>query len=209
MLSSAVPVAGGLASIAAAALKVGDRHIQTRRVVKVSLLLGAQTLKTVVPRDVYPPWSTQQSVASQSGSPTYHLLVVDRSPKWQLMRTSVVRWRGLWPFDSPIVWQQTLSQRPARWTRLFSPPWRALTVEVRPVFKGALGCAPGVSLVDSAVAFTMTFCAWIQTPPRIEGHVRHECWAPHVLRGDTPCVRTRLVREATISIVSCAAVENV
>lgn len=37
LLSGAVPVVGGLASLAAAALKAGDRSIQSRRVVKVSL----------------------------------------------------------------------------------------------------------------------------------------------------------------------------
>ncbi len=40
VISSVVPVFGGLASFAAAALKAGDRHIQTRRVVKVGLLFG-------------------------------------------------------------------------------------------------------------------------------------------------------------------------
>lgn len=37
LLSGVAPVVGGLASFAAAALKAGDRNIQTRRVVKVSL----------------------------------------------------------------------------------------------------------------------------------------------------------------------------
>ncbi|CAN0014211.1 unnamed protein product, partial [Ectocarpus fasciculatus] len=36
MLSNAVPVLGGLASFAAAALKAGDRRMQTRRVVKIT-----------------------------------------------------------------------------------------------------------------------------------------------------------------------------
>lgn len=35
LLSGAVPVVGGLAGFAAAALKAGDHHMQTRRVVKV------------------------------------------------------------------------------------------------------------------------------------------------------------------------------
>ena len=44
VLSSAVPVVGGLARFTAAALKAGDRHIQTRRVVKVSLYPGTFVL---------------------------------------------------------------------------------------------------------------------------------------------------------------------
>lgn len=37
LLSGAVPVVGGLAGLAAAALKAGDHHMQTRRVVRVSI----------------------------------------------------------------------------------------------------------------------------------------------------------------------------
>jgi len=43
VLSSAVPVVGGLANFSAAALRVGHRHVQTRRVVEVSLPFCAVT----------------------------------------------------------------------------------------------------------------------------------------------------------------------
>ncbi|CAN0070166.1 unnamed protein product, partial [Ectocarpus fasciculatus] len=36
LLSAAIPMVGGLGAIAAAALKTGDRYIQTRRVVKIA-----------------------------------------------------------------------------------------------------------------------------------------------------------------------------
>ena len=67
----------------------------------------------------------------------------DRSRTWQLMRMSVVRWRGRWAFDSPTVSQPASSQRPAMWKKLVCTPRRAWTVEgVRIRVKGALGCAP-------------------------------------------------------------------
>ena len=53
----------------------------------------------------------------------------DRSRTWQLMRLSVVRWRGRWAFDSPTVSQPASSQRPAMWKKLMCIPRRAWTVE--------------------------------------------------------------------------------
>ena len=134
LLSGAVPVVGGLAGLAAAALKAGDHHMQTRRVVRVS---SRSCLEYIC------VFATTACVLYSVLSLGLRALILpstfscsDRSLTWQLMRWSVARWRGRWPYDSPMLLPPASSPRPTTREKILGTQawWRLAMGRVRSYF---------------------------------------------------------------------------